>query len=108
MNQQAYLDSRRNQPQAMKQYTDWIDKQIEALYPPPKLTQIFLSIPRYFSDLNLQPTYDEMKELAVLADTESYYRGAKVKRVETPIGGLNCYLGEILDFCLESMTPKFD
>lgn len=64
----------------------------------------YVSIPQFYSELGLLTNYDEMKELAFLAEGISVARGKTVKRGESPIGVLYCYLEEILDEAFDEMT----
>lgn len=64
----------------------------------------YVSVPQFFDELGLKPSYQEMKQLAFLAEDISVARGKQVKRGESPIGVLYCFLEEILDEAFNEMT----
>lgn len=64
----------------------------------------YVSIPQFYAELGLLANYDEMKELAFIAEGISVARGKSIKRGESPIGVLYCYLEEILDESFDEMT----
>lgn len=68
----------------------------------------YVSVPRFFSELGLKPSYQEMKQLAVLAETKSRDQFMMVKVDTTEIGHLFCYRQEVLDQAFEELNPKFD
>jgi hypothetical protein len=63
----------------------------------------YVSVPRYCDENELDLSYEDQCEMANIAYNKSRYLGTPIRRGETPIGELNCYLEEILEAVLEDM-----
>lgn len=65
----------------------------------------YVSIPRYFDELGLKPSYQDMLKLAEIAQNQA--RG-QFKIGKTYIGDLLCFNEDLLDKCLDLMTLEGD
>lgn len=62
----------------------------------------YVSIPRYFEELGITATYENMLKLGKMASERAGI--GQIKVGDTHIGNLLCFREEMLDMCFEDMT----
>lgn len=66
----------------------------------------FVSVPRYFEELGITATYENMLKLGKMASERAGI--GQIKVGDTHIGNLLCFREELLDECFEEMTDGED
>jgi hypothetical protein len=66
----------------------------------------FVSVPRYFEELGITATYENMLKLGKMASERAGI--GQIKVGDTHIGQLRCFREELLDECFEDMTDGED
>lgn len=66
----------------------------------------FVSVPRYFVEIGVTPSYDDMLELAELAREYSLRQMKPIKTAVTSLGTLYCFLESVLDDAFDELTSE--